>query len=406
MGFLVWILQLADTTRLGIVALIVAINCIVCGLCNYNVLKLYKTTKSPENALYRLHLFSQYIQGILVVVSTFFIFLMLMPFFVSYEVMGEVVCLLITMLLIVIILMIVNGIYYETVKKIRGITEKSITYAGERLKYILIGLVPFTIIVSIFMVLPHEVVEKGFTTVTGVIALILFVIIANAVSSLFYLRLLKAVPMEESELKNRLNMLVKKSGLKNTQIYNWPTKRRKIANAMIWGFKHKKIYVSDYFIENSSIDQIEAVLAHEIGHAKRHHNWINVLLGLAYVPIFALLINIIQYYEYINDTHISIVTYIIILAAFYIIYSRLITLFFSRIHEKQADAYVLKLEIDPQVYISALLLLSRLNNSVTKMNKLDEKFQTHPSIARRIRWIEQKSGITYNMVSESKQDSI
>jgi len=47
--------------------------------------------------------------------------------------------------------------------------------------------------------------------------------------------------------------------------------------------------------------------------------------------------------------------------------------------------------------ITALLKLARLNHTATKLKKLDEGFQTHPSIARRIKQIERISGYNYDL---------
>jgi|GEM_PF-6045114 len=58
-----------------------------------------------------------------------------------------------------------------------------------------------------------------------------------------------------------------------------------------------------------------------------------------------------------------------------------------RMQERSADRYVLKLGIDYRDYALALLKLAEYNHITTKLNKADETFQTHPSIARRIKWI-------------------
>lgn len=84
----------------------------------------------------------------------------------------------------------------------------------------------------------------------------------------------------------------------------------------------------------------------------------------------------------------------------FILYFGYVYHYLTRTQERQADAYVLKLDIDPNVFITDLLKLAKLNHTKAKMNKLDEKFQTHPTTARRIRWIEQAK-ITYHLPSET-----
>ena len=62
-------------------------------------------------------------------------------------------------------------------------------------------------------------------------------------------------------------------------------------------------------------------------------------------------------------------------------------MFFSRIQERQADKYVIKSGIDINTYISALRKIAMLNDAMTKTNKFDDKFQTHPSLEKRISWL-------------------
>ena len=65
---------------------------------------------------------------------------------------------------------------------------------------------------------------------------------------------------------------------------------------------------------------------------------------------------------------------------------------------RKADRFALKIGIKPEVMITALLKVARLNHMALKQKKLDEKFQLHPSMARRIGRIEKISGYKYNLV--------
>ena len=60
----------------------------------------------------------------------------------------------------------------------------------------------------------------------------------------------------------------------------------------------------------------------------------------------------------------------------------------------QADEYVLSLGIEPEVMITSLFKLAKLNNTVMKFKKHDETFQTHPGYDRRIKWIMKKGNIS------------
>ena len=86
----------------------------------------------------------------------------------------------------------------------------------------------------------------------------------------------------------------------------------------------------------------------------------------------------------------------ILLVPFFL-YISLGLLQYYRKQEKQADEFALKIGVQPEVMITALLKLTKLNHMVPKLIKLDERFQTHPSLARRIRQIEKISGYRYDL---------
>lgn len=85
---------------------------------------------------------------------------------------------------------------------------------------------------------------------------------------------------------------------------------------------------------------------------------------------------------------------------FIILYFGFFLYFIYRLQERQADSFVLELGIDGTVFISALYKLAKFNHAVMKYNKLDEKLMTHSSMAKRIRWIMEKSKIKEEELEE------
>lgn len=71
----------------------------------------------------------------------------------------------------------------------------------------------------------------------------------------------------------------------NPIMYTWPGSKNKTANAVVSGFFKKRIFVTDYLMENLSRDEIEAIVAHEIGHIKKGHLWIRLGLILGWLLI-------------------------------------------------------------------------------------------------------------------------
>ena len=83
----------------------------------------------------------------------------------------------------------------------------------------------------------------------------------------------KLTPLEDGELKDRVLSLAGETGFRIKGIYSVDASKRSTKlNAFATGFgKTKTIGLFDTLIEKMTVDEIIAVLAHEIGHAKKRH---------------------------------------------------------------------------------------------------------------------------------------
>lgn len=104
----------------------------------------------------------------------------------------------------------------------------------------------------------------------------------------FYARLIvplfnKQTELEEGELKESIEKMAVKLGFQLDHVYVMDgSKRSSKANAYFTGLgKQKRIVLYDTLINDLEVDEIIAVLAHEIGHYKRKHTLSNIILGLA-----------------------------------------------------------------------------------------------------------------------------
>lgn len=280
MNFLKLVSQLPDYTKITIILAILAMNCIVSFFISLHIEKVYDKTKSPEKAMNRMRLLNQYIQGGVIVISSFFVSFMSFSFFKSLGKIGKILSFSTLSLIIIIMLLATQAIYYKSMKKIRDTTESAMEQLRTTLRAILVMFLPMTIIVLILISLPNSIKEKANSSVIGILMMMLLLAAINLIMPLFYKSMLKAIPMESSELREKLDLFLKNAGLKQTSIYKWPTTKRKLANALVSGFRRKTIYISDYLIENASMDEIEAFVAHEIGHVKKHHLWIRMVLTI------------------------------------------------------------------------------------------------------------------------------
>jgi STE24 endopeptidase len=126
---------------------------------------------------------------------------------------------------------------------------------------------------------------------------LVFSILMNALYSSVILPLFnRKTPLEEGELKQKVVAFADSLGFSINDIFLIDgSKRSTKANAFFTGFgKKKKIFLYDTLTQNLSTEEVLAVLAHELGHYKRHHIWINLGIGLIQATVFLYLFNMIS----------------------------------------------------------------------------------------------------------------
>lgn len=125
--------------------------------------------------------------------------------------------------------------------------------------------------------------------------------------NLFYSRLIvplfnKQKPLEEGSLKNKIEGYAHKVGfeLKNIFVIDG-SKRSTKANAYFSGFgKEKRVTLYDTLINDLDEDEIVAVLAHEVGHYKRHHIVFNLISSILLTGFTLFLLSL-----FINNPEVS-----------------------------------------------------------------------------------------------------
>lgn len=94
-------------------------------------------------------------------------------------------------------------------------------------------------------------------------------------------------PLKDAELRDRVLKLAARAGMAVEQVLEADASRRTVkANAYVTGFgKTKRIVLYDTLLGRASTEEVEVVLAHEIGHRMHHHIWKGV--GLSILGLFA-----------------------------------------------------------------------------------------------------------------------
>ncbi len=207
----------------------------------------------------------------------------------------------------------------------------------------------------------------------------------------------KFTPLEEGELKERLLDLAERTGFKANGIYMMDGSRRSShSNAYFTGFgKSKRIVLFDTLVESLDVRELEAVLAHEIGHYKKKHITQRFLFSIISTGILFYIIHVLlgwqALYEAFGFAHAGYHAILIIaglcLSPFSLFLAPLSNSW-SRKHEYQADSYAAEVS-DPQAMKGALLKLGVDNMSNLTPHRAYSFFHySHPALAERLAALE------------------
>ncbi|MCB0371987.1 MAG: M48 family metallopeptidase [Muricauda sp.] len=217
--------------------------------------------------------------------------------------------------------------------------------------------------------------------------------------NLFYSRLIvpmfnKQTPLGEGSLKKSIENYAHKVGfeLKNVFVIDG-SKRSTKANAYFSGFgKEKRITLFDTLINDLEEEEIVAVLAHEVGHYKKHHIIFNLVLSLALSGVTLYILSLfINHPEMSLAIGVSTPSFHAALVGFALLYSPISEItglamnYLSRRFEFQADDYA-KNTFAATPLVTSLKKLSK--NSLSNLTPHPAYVfvhYSHPPLVERIR---------------------
>jgi STE24 endopeptidase len=211
----------------------------------------------------------------------------------------------------------------------------------------------------------------------------------------------KFTPLEDGELKQKIMNFAKsvKFPLKNVFVIDG-SKRSAKSNAFFTGFgRNKRIALFDTLIANHTTNELVAVLAHEIGHYKKKHILINMLISFIHTGILfyllSLFLNQKELYEAFYMKEMSVYTGLIffgmLFSAFDLILSVVLNIL-SRKNEFEADAFAVKTSNLKEDMVNALKKLSKDNLSNLTPHPFYTFFHySHPPVLQRIEKIRKEN---------------
>ncbi len=160
--------------------------------------------------------------------------------------------------------------------------QKMRSWLWDELKGWLVGLVLGTVFVEIIYGIIRIAPERWWM-IAWAVFVGLFLLMAQLAPVVLFPLFYKFEPLNNDSLRERLTRLGERAGTRVRGVYEWKlSEKSKKANAALMGMgATRRIILSDTLLQNYSDDEIEAVLAHELGHHVRRHIVKGILMQVA-----------------------------------------------------------------------------------------------------------------------------
>jgi STE24 endopeptidase len=272
-------------------------------------------------------------------------------------------------------------------------TQKLRSWLWDEAKGFLVGLAMTTIVVELLYFMIRE-SPQHWWIVTWAICMGLFVLLAQLAPVVLLPIFYKFEPLENEDLRRRLVLLGERAGTRVRGVYRWKlSEKSKKANAALTGLgSTRRIILADTLLDNYAPEEIEAVLAHELGHHVHRHILKSILVQAGITLVGFWIANFVLHYAV--DRHmftfdeLSDFANLPLLAITLTVLSLLLMPAlnaYSRYNERQADRYAFESIVSVVPFISSMNKLAQQNLAERTPSKwVEVLFHSHPAISRRV----------------------
>ena len=273
--------------------------------------------------------------------------------------------------------------------------QKMRSWLWDELKGWLVGLVLGTVFVEIIYAI-IRIAPQRWWMIAWAVFVGLFLLMAQLAPVVLFPLFYKFEPLNNDSLRERLTRLGERAGTRVRGVYEWKlSEKSKKANAALMGMgSTRRIILADTLLENYSEDEIEAVLAHELGHHVRRHIVKGILMQVAVTFFGFWLTNEVLRYAIAKDwfpvldprlydfANLPLIILVATVLGF-LLMPALNAI--SRQHEREADRYAWENIAGVGPFVTAMQKLADQNLSERTPSRFVEWFfESHPSIQKRI----------------------
>jgi STE24 endopeptidase len=289
-------------------------------------------------------------------------------------------------------------------RKFQLSTQNFRSWVWDEAKGFLVGLVLGTVVVEILYFTLRQ-WPQHWWVLAWALFMGLFIVMAQLAPVVLFPIFYKFEPLDDEDLRRRLVVLSEHAGTRVRGVYRWKlSEKSKKANAALTGLgATRRIILADTLLDNYTPEEIEAVLAHELGHHVHRHILKSIFVQAAITLFGFWAANWTLHYavdqhmfEELSDfanlpllALVSVVLSIVLMPALNA---------YSRFNERQADRYAFESIASVEPFISSMNKLAEQNLAERTPSKWVEWFfHSHPAISRRLAaaqaW-ERKQGAT------------
>jgi STE24 endopeptidase len=230
----------------------------------------------------------------------------------------------------------------------------------------------------------------------AIIMFLISVVLSQLFPILIFPIFYKVTPIEDETLKEKIKTLGQKAGINVENVYKFNmSKNTKKANAAFTGLgKTKRIILGDTLLSNYCIEEIETVIAHELGHYKKKHIVKNIIIGTAssFLTLFIIAFlyqNSLSWFGFESIKQVSALPLLALWSMLIGIIQSPLGNILSRKFEYEADEYAVIETKNPLAFKNTLEKLTAQNLGDKDPHPFVEWFfYSHPSIKNRINAIQ------------------
>jgi len=284
-------------------------------------------------------------------------------------------------------------------------TQSLSGWVTDQIKGLLVGGILGMIVLEIIYAVLRAYPTLWWLWAAGIL-LVFNVILSNLAPILLMPLFNKFVPLDDEHavLAQRLLVLAKRSGTFVRGVFKFDmSKRTKQANAGLTGLGNtRRIIIGDTLLNEFTSDEIETVMAHELGHQVNK----DIPLGIAFGSLTTLLglylasLGLtwgVKFFGFSSSADIAAFPLFVIVLGLYGLLTMPLENGFSRWRERRADEYALQLTHNGNAYASALRRLANQNLSDADPEAWVEwLLYSHPALGKRIAMAERQTELDHD----------